>query len=303
MLNVKKLFPFKTILFSIAAFAFVPNSIYGQSSKKINTIIIDPGHGGKDNGAHGEYEGTLGSKEKDINLAISLKLVAELRKQMPGVKIIPTRTTDVYHSVHEKAKFANEHNGDVFVCIHADAVKLKTGSRMVTRNGKRVKQYYKIPTKRKGTSTLILAAHKRGDKIEALEKGDMEFEIADNDSSVNIDYESPEWKARAFLYSQNYFKRSYHLASAVQEEIAKTGRNDLGVWQRKIGLWVLSATQMPAILIETGFVANYDDERYLNSEKGQQEIAEAITRALIKYKKMVESPNGLASGMEIKNPK
>lgn len=298
----------------ILLFAINTASI-AQTPKRIKTIIIDPGHGGSDHGAHGEYEGTLGSKEKDINLAISLKLVAELKKQMPDVNIVPTRTTDVYHSVKEKAQFANDHNGDLFVCIHADAVALKTGSRIkgyktktyyttkyvgkgkkkkkvVTKHTKEVpiKEYFKIPTTRKGTSTLILAAHKSSAKVQALEKGDIEFETADNDSTVDINYDSPEWKASALLYSQNYFKRSYQLASAVQDEVAKTGRNDLGVWQRQIGLWVLQATQMPAILIETGFLANYDDERYLNSEKGQQEIAEAITRALIKYRSMVEGP-------------
>jgi N-acetylmuramoyl-L-alanine amidase len=232
---------------------------------------------------------------------------------MPGVNIIPTRTTDVYNSVIEKAKFANENHGDLFVSIHADAVALKTGSRIVgyraetyhtTRyigKGKKrkkvvtkhtrevpIKEYYKIPTTRKGTSTLILAAHKADDKVKAMENSDMQFELDNDDSALNINFNSPEWKASALLYSQNYFKKSFQLASAVQEEIAKTGRNDLGVWQRQIGIRVLQSTQMPAILIETGFLANYDDERYLNSEKGQQEIAEAITKALIKYKERVE---------------
>ena len=287
-----------------------------QSGKKIRTIIVDPGHGGSDNGARGEYEGSLNSKEKNITLAISLKLVAELKKQLPDVNIIPTRTIDVFNSVREKAKFANDNHGDLFVCIHADAVNLKTGSRIIgyraetyhtvkyTGKGKKRKkivtshtrevpihQYFKIPTTRKGTSTLILASHKTSAKIKALEASDMQFETDDNDdSTLNINYDSPEWKANALLYTQNYFKRSYQLATNVQEEIAATGRNNLGVWQRQIGLWVLQATQMPAVLIETGFIANYDDERYLNSEKGQQEIAEAITRALVKYKNQVENP-------------
>lgn len=296
MPNLKNLsgFKFLTASFLLVIFSlFIHVSpTFAQSAKKIKTIIIDPGHGGTDPGAHGEYEGTLGSKEKDITLAISMKLVAELKKQMPDVNIIPTRTTDVFHDVKQKAKFANDHDGDLFVCIHADAVALKTGSRIIgykTKNKRKVpiKQYYKIPTTRKGTSTLILAAHKSDAKIKALEDGDI-FDIEKNDSTVSVNYDSPEWKASALLYSQNFFKRSYMLASAVQEEIVKTGRNDLGVWQRQVGLWVLQATKMPAILIETGFLANYDDERYLNSEKGQQEIAEAITRALVRYKATVE---------------
>jgi N-acetylmuramoyl-L-alanine amidase len=285
-----------------------------QPAKKIKTIIIDPGHGGSDDGAHGEYEGTLGSKEKNVTLAISMKLVDELKKQMPEVNIIPTRTTDVFNSVKEKAKFANDNHGDLFVCIHADAVTLKTGSRIIgyraetyhttkyVGKGKKkkkvvtshthevaIREYFKIPTTRKGTSTLILVARQSADKIKAMENSDMQFETANNDSTLDINYDSPEWKASALLYAQKYFKKSYQLASAVQEEIAKMGRNDLGVWQRQKGLWVLHATQMPAILIETGFISNYEDERYLNSDKGQQEIAEAITRALIKYKNQVET--------------
>jgi N-acetylmuramoyl-L-alanine amidase len=286
-----------------------------QSVKKIKTIIIDAGHGGTDNGAHGEYEGTLGSKEKNITLAIALKLVDELKQDLPGVNIIPTRTTDIYQNPREKAQIANSNHGDLFVCIHADAVNLKTGSRIIghrmeTYNtvryvgkGKKkkkivtphkhevaIRQYYKIPTERKGTSTLIMVARQSADKTKAMEGADLQFETSDNDSTLDINYESPEWKASALLYSQAYFKKSYQLASDVQDEISKMGRNDLGVWQREKGIWVLHATQMPAILIETGFIANYDDERYLNSDKGQQEIAEAIASAIMKYKKQVETP-------------
>lgn len=311
-------FFFKLACLTLFSFLLINGGAYAQGPRKIKTIIIDPGHGGEDHGAHGEYEGTLGSKEKNITLAISMKLVAELKKQMPGINVIPTRTTDVFMSVKEKADFANQNHGDVFVCIHADAVELKTGSRItgyraetyhttkyvgkgkhrkkvVTNHTREVpiRQYYKIPTSRKGTSTLILVARQTADKVKALEGSDLQFDIADNDSTVNINYDSPEWKASALLYSQNYFKKSYQLATSIQDEIAKTGRNDLGVWQRQKGLWVLHATQMPAVLIETGFIANYDDERYLNSENGQQEIAEAITRALIKYRNLVENPKGV----------
>jgi len=161
-----------------------------------------------------------------------------------------------------------------------------------------IKEYYKIPTERKGTSTWIFAAHKTEDKIKAMENSDLLFST-DNDSTLNINDDSPEWKAKALLYTQNYFKRSYKLASDIQEDIDNMGRADLGVHQRQKGIWVLQATQMPAVLVETGFISNYDDERYLNSEKGQQEIAESITRALIKYKSQVESSQSNASAAAI----
>lgn len=322
MLHLKHYFfyPCRKIALLLFSTFLITTFAFSQSPKKINTIIIDPGHGGSDRGAIGEYEGALGLKEKDVTLAISMKLVDILKKQLPEVKIIPSRTTDIFMNVREKAAFANENHGDLFVCIHADAVDLKTGSRIIgyraekyttskyTGKGKKrkkivtahtrevpIKEYFKIPTTRKGTSTLILVARQQAaDKVKALEKSsDMLFDIAGNDSTLDINYESPEWKASAMLYSQLFFKKSYQLASTVQEEIAKTGRNDLGVWQRQKGLWVLHATNMPAILIETGFLANPDDERYLASNKGQDEIAQAIADAIIKYRTQVEAPKNL----------
>jgi N-acetylmuramoyl-L-alanine amidase len=287
--------------------------ISGQATKKIRTIIVDAGHGGSEIGAHAQNEGSMGTYEKNVTLAISLKLVAELKKQLPGVQVIPTRTTDIYQHPSVKAKIANDNHGDLFICIHADALALKTGSRITgyktetytttkyVGKGKKkkkivtphtrevaIKQYYKIPTTRRGTSTLIFAASKTGDKIKAMQNSDIM--MPDDDSTLNINYDSPEWKANALLYTQNYFKKSYKLGSLIQEEIGAIGREDLGVWQREKGIWVLQATQMPAVLIETGFITTPEDERYLNSEEGQHKIAEAITKAIKKYKEQVENP-------------
>lgn len=313
MFELKKSFPFFLLLSSLMLLYVAGDA---QSVKKIKTIIVDAGHGGSDPGAKSEYEGSLNTQEKNVTLAISLKLIAELQKQLPDVNIIPTRTTDVYQTPKEKARIANENHGDLFVCIHADAVVLRTGSRIIGYRAERytttryvgkgkkrkkivtphtrevaIKQYFKIPTDRKGTSTLILASHKTSLKIEALQASDMQFDTESNDSTIDINYDSPEWKASALLYTQHYFKRSFQLATNVQDEIEQTGRNNLGVWQRQKGIWVLEATQMPAVLIETGFIDNFEDERYLNSEKGQQEVAEAIARAVIKYKNQTESPS------------
>lgn len=306
--------PRLSFFLSFSFLLFLCTAADAQSARKIKTIIVDAGHGGTDDGARSEYEGSLNSKEKNVTLAIALKLVAELKKELPDVNIIPTRTTDIYQPVHEKAKIANDNHGDLFVCIHADAVELRTASRIIGhhketyytvkysgkgKNRKKIRtphthvvptrEYYKLPTDRKGTSTWIFAAHKTEDKIKAMENADLLFATDENDSTLDINEDSPEWKAKALLYTQNYFKRSYKLASDIQEDIDSMGRPDLGVHQRQKGIWVLQATQMPAVLVETGFIDNYDDERYLISEKGQQEIAESITRALIKYKDQVET--------------
>ena len=293
---------------------FLCGSVFAQTTKKIKTIIVDAGHGGKDFGAHGGYEGGLNSLEKNITLEISKKLVEELRKQLPDVKIIPTRTTDIYQSPPEKANIANENKGDLFLCIHADAVNLQTGRRQVgshqeTRyritykgKGRRKKkistpysvtvptyEYYKIGSQRSGTSIWLFAARKTSEKLKALMNNE-ELQIESGADSVynNIDFDTPEGRIRAKIYADRYQKKSIKLATMVDEEVDKTDRSALGLNQRQVGIWVLQATNMPAILIETGFITNHDDERYLNSEKGQQELAECITRAVKRYKEDID---------------
>ena len=302
--------------FFAALHLLIFSSAFAQVPKKIKTIIVDAGHGGTDVGASGQYENSMRSKEKDVTLAISLKLVAELRKQFPEINIVPTRTTDIYHSVTEKAKIANDNKGDLFLCIHADSGPLKTGKRQVgtreetrykityTGKGKRKKkistpysvtvpvyEYFKIPLTRKGTSVWILAPHKAASKTSAIQKefDEVDFENVNADTSFKpLKTTSPEFKTLANIYAKRYFERSDRLATMVNDEIAETGREALGVFQRQVGIYVLQATNMPAILVETGFINTPEDERYINSPQGQQEIAEAITAAVKTYKDQVE---------------
>ncbi|MFC4261343.1 N-acetylmuramoyl-L-alanine amidase [Ferruginibacter yonginensis] len=300
-------------------------------AKKLRTIVVDAGHGGEDAGAVAVYENSLRSKEKDVTLAISKKVVAELKKQLPDVKVVPTRTTDVFDNVRVKANIANEAKGDLFLCIHADSGPLKTGrrqtgTRTVTRykitykgKGKRRKkistpyeavepvyEYFKMPLQANGTSVYIFAAPKTGDKLNAIMKnGDAEdviMETATEDSVYNsFNFNSPEGRQLAQIYAKLYQEKSDRIATYVNDEIAATGRKALGVKQRQVGIWVLSATKMPAILVETGYINNPEDERYLNSEEGQQELAEAITRAVIRYKNQLESTKSVGSGTGTNN--
>lgn len=297
--------------------SILPQLSFSQP-KKIKTIVVDAGHGGHDVGAVGNYEGSLRAKEKDITLAISLKLIEELKKQLPDVNIVPTRTSDIYQSPREKANIANQANGDLFLCIHADAVNLKTGSRQIgtkkvtrykiTYKGKGkhrkkistpytvtqpVYEYFKIPTTRKGTSVFLFAPHKTGDKVKAIanDEGDFDMEGHDDTTETKIDFNTPEGRAIALVYAKRFQEKSDLIGTLVNDEVEKSGRNALGVKQRQVGIWVLQATNMPAILIETGFISNPEDERYLVSEKGQQELAEVITKAVIRYKTLIENAN------------
>ena len=302
----------------VSFFLLILSSLFtfGQSAKKLKTIIVDAGHGGSDVGATGQYEGSLRSKEKDITLAISKKLVATLQKEFPDLNIIPTRTTDVFQNVNEKAKIANQNKGDLFICIHADSGPLKTarrqtGTRQVTHyktkyvgKGKKKKkvttakkveepvyQYYKLPLQRSGTSVWIFASHKTSDKLKAIIDNEEDFHIdADEADSTekDVDFNSPEMKPIVAIYAKRFQEKSIRIGMMVEEEVAKTGRQTFGLNQRQVGIRVLQSTNMPAILIETGFINNVEDERYLNSEKGQQELAEGITAAVKRYRAALE---------------
>ena len=307
-----------TWLFLLGSFT---NKIAAQA-KKLRTIVVDAGHGGTDGGASGQYENSLRSKEKDVTLAISKKLVEELKRQLPDVKVVPTRTSDVFDDPRVKANIAYDAKGDLFICIHADSGPLKTGRRQTgtrtvtkykityTKKGKKrikhstayeveepIYEYFKMPLTINGTSVYIFAAAKTSDKLKAIMKGqeDVYFETGAADSSYNnFNFNSPEGRQLAQVYAKLYQEKSDRIATLVNDEIDATGRRALGVNQRQKGIWVLSATKMPAILIETGYINNPEDERYLNSDKGQQELAEAITKAVIRYKAQVEGTKPIA---------
>lgn len=262
---------------------------------KIKTIIVDAGHGGSDQGAKGTY-----STEAQITLQLALRLDTILRNEMPDTRIVMTRTTDIYHHVREKANIANKENGDLFVCIHVNAAPPKktiTGYKSVAyykgKGSKRKKYYKKVPIYKTspnpvhGTSTYVWAADRSDEKTQGI------IEDERYESSAEVmdvpDVNSPEAIIKARLWSQKFFKNSVRLASMIEEEFTAVGRKSMGVLQRNhMGIWVLQATNMPAVLIETGFITNQEEEDYLNSEQGQQEITRSIANAVLKYKQMID---------------
>jgi N-acetylmuramoyl-L-alanine amidase len=270
-----------------------------QSRHGINTIIVDAGHGGRDPGANGAY-----SNEKTLTLEIAMKLGRTLHATFPNVRIVMTRTTDVFQPVGEKAQIANDNKGDLFLCIHCN-LRVKIETRFIgyrkeayyTGKGKaRKKHYRKVrayhryevddPDPR-GTETYIFTARKEGDKEKAILENNREGEAEDSTEDTVDETNDPQARIRAMLYSKYYFLKSYQLASMVQDEFEPLGRND-GVKQRYTGIRVLESTNMPSILVETGYLSNPDDEKYLNSDDGQQQIADAITKAVVRYKASIE---------------
>lgn len=288
--------------FSVALFSFSDKNKPGETNQKvIKTIVIDAGHGGSDGGARGAY-----SSEKDICLDIALKLEKVLAEELPGVKLLQTRTTDTYPALHARANYANNNKGDLFLCIHVNAAppkrhsELKGYKNVVSYTGKgkkrkkitrKVPQYrtWTTPNPAKGTETYIWGAHKNEDKEIAMrENAPMLAEENFESNYGPIDPNSPEFIALSLLKTKQFFKRSATLASFVQDEFARIGRVDRDVRQRSVGIWVLQATAMPSILVETGYITNREEEDYLNSREGQQELAECISRAVKSYVAWVE---------------
>ena len=309
----KKVFASTGILFICTTlFSFIQKK-YSNLPKTIKTIILDAGHGGHDSGA----EGWNGSYEKDICLAVALKAEKEIKKILPDVKILQTRTDDNFVDLRRRADFANENKGDLFVAIHCNSVDGyvmerevvdSTDKTIIKKNefgGKdtiteRVAVYKNVkhPKDAQGMETYVWNMKNNFIKKNALKKSIDEIENAQIllDSNYKekygggADINSAEFTAKASLRTKKYFLRSQKLAEIVQEQGMAAGRNNRKVKQRGVGIWVLQATNMPSILIETGYISHPDEEAYLLSAEGQLTMATIIAKSIQKYKEELEAP-------------
>ena len=297
---LKKFFLFVSLLpLSAVLTSFEPAP--KKKQQVLKTIIIDAGHGMMASGGHNGAKGTY-SYEDEICLAVAKKLVAQVKQELPDVKIIETRPTENIVDLRERANIANRNRGDLFISIHVNAMppiqrKEISGYRTevyYTGKGRKKKKhtrkvpvwhYYEVPnTREKGTQTYIWGAHKAEDKeIAVRENAPMLAEENYKEKYGEIDPNSPEFIALSLVKTKQFGTRSAALSQMVEEQFAKVGRISGGPKQRQVGIWVLQATAMPSILVETGFITNPQEEAYLNSENGQQEIANCITKALHNY--------------------
>jgi N-acetylmuramoyl-L-alanine amidase len=267
----------------------------------LRTIVIDPGHGGFDPGTHG-----LIAKEKDIALGISLKLGKALQQAFPGIRIVYTRTRDIMpgdkptlqEGIRYRAEVANRSNGDLFICIHCNSNGRMAGNYPVKRllryrtvgrgrNKKTVPLYATTWVKNMthGTTTYIWKADRNLKKGAAVDAELRNGENMGDSTGTAYDMSTPEAMMRAQLYEKKYFASSALFGTLVEQEFARAGRRSYGVQQRPVGIGVLEATGMPSVLIETGFLTNREEERYLASNKGQGEVARNIVNALRLYQK------------------
>lgn len=302
------------ILFLLTSFYRSSGSNPNPRSPKVRVLVIDPGHGGPYLGCRG-----LISTEKDVTLDISMKLGEAVKKKFSGIKVVFTRTTDacvnnatnLKDDLHGRAQIANQAKGDLFISIHCNHTLQPAGGYYekrvighkkklvyVGRGKKKRKKWinapiyesYWVKNTRVGTETYIWKAGKQGNKNDAINETEENGEDV-TDSTANaeaFDLSSPEARMRATLYEKKYFDNSALFATLVEQSFTAAGRQSYGVKQRDVGIQVLQATGMPSVLIEVGFLSNKEEEEYLNSDKGQDEVVENIVDALQRYKDQLE---------------
>lgn len=305
-----------------------------MAQNDIKTIVIDPGHGGSDGGATGKY-----TREALVALQISLKLRDQLAKEMPELKILLTRDKDVLPgglsdknaALRWRANFANENNADIFISIHLNASpgnqryeNVKTGTRDQTyytytgkgKSRKKIKktrtvavyEKHRLPPSVFGTQTYILASDYYKGKVAAASKASAimdGYEHGDEEAEELPEMDPVEARIRSQQYAKYFFQKSLTLATYCEEEFAKNGRKSMGVWQRDwagaAGIHVLTATQMPSILIESGFVDHWEEEEYLKSDEGSEAMAKSIVLAIRRYREGLMNPERLTTQRTVTN--
>ena len=256
----------------------LPLYSYAQKGEKIQTIVIDAGHGGKDTGALGAV-----TNEKDINLSVALKFGKYIQENLPDVKVIYTRSTDKFVELSERADIANRNNADVFISIHCNSTE---GTTTV-----------------QGAETYVMGESKNEKNLEVAKKENAAILLEDNtDAYDNFDPNSTEAYIIFSLTQSLYQNQSLKLADKVQRQFSgRAKRNDRGVQQA--GFLVLWKTSMPSILVELGFINNANEEQFLDSERGQNLMALALYRAFEEYKREFEAENHATAQTSVKEKK
>jgi len=240
--------------FPVFIYLILSGPVCAQRTVTIRTVVIDAGHGGHDPGALGKQ-----SMEKNINLAIALKLGQMIRTSLKDVKVLYTRDKDYFVELYRRAAIANESRADLFISIHCNANKNHV---------------------LKGAETYVMGLHKSQANlnIAKLENAAILLE-SDYQSTYNgFDPNSDESYIIFSLNQNSNLDKSSGFAASIQEEMeGRVGMNNRGV--RQAGFLVLYKTTMPSVLVETGYLSNPDEEKFLNSARGQEYIAAAIFRA------------------------
>lgn len=267
----------KTILI---AFILSISFLAGSFSPKfkpvftIKTIAIDAGHGGKDPGCHGSKY-----KEKDITLAVALKLGQYIEENMKDVKVVYTRKTDIFPSLQARADIANKAKADLFISIHCNSA--------CYRDKKLKKDICNNDAH--GTETYVMGIKNEKGKLDVAQRENSAILLEDDyvKKYDGFDPNSDESYIIMSMFNDSYLDQSINFASKVQKQYTeKVGRKDKGV--KRASLLVLWRSYMPSVLTEIGFLTNAEEEQFLGSKKGQDYIASGLFRAFREYKDELE---------------
>lgn len=236
---------------------------------KVRTIVIDAGHGGKDPGTHGKY-----STEKSVALSIARKLRVALEDRIPNLHVIMTRSDDTFIPLNERSNIANEHHANLFISIHCNS----------SPEGTAYSSH-----KQKGVMVLVYGFHRKGEQLEALrENSSISLEKNYRATYQSYDENDPENLIILNAYMQKYRKQSILFGDMLMDQFKDVDhRVSIGVKEQ--GVLVLAHSAMPAVLIETGFINNPEEEDYLNSANGQAEIVNAVVASIKNYKEVEDS--------------
>ncbi len=229
----------------------------------VKTIVIDAGHGGKDPGCSG-----VKYKEKDVALSVALKLGQLIEQNCKDVKVVYTRTTDVFVELQERAAIANRINADLFLCIHCNANPNKDAH---------------------GSETYVMGLHKTRGNLDVAKRENASILLEDNykKNYEGFDPNSDEANIIFSMYQNKHLEQALNLSTKIQSEYKdKARRIDKGV--KQAGFLVLWKTAMTSLLTETGFLTNPEEELFLGSDKGQEYLAVSIFKAFREYKDDLE---------------
>ncbi len=263
MKSVTKSSTYQRLALVLIALLAIPQSGFqpaARMSDEVRTVVIDAGHGGTD-------PGNLGTRrykkaEKDVALAVALKVEQYIKERFPDIKVVMTRRTDVYPTLHERTVIANRAQGDVFISIHCDAAENRSAY---------------------GSSTYVMGKDHDDENRVAMRENSVILQEDNQDVYEGFDPSKPESYIMLTMFQYAFIQQSVELAQNVQNAFRDdVGRKDRGVRQQP--LYVTSRTAMPSILIELGFLTNSTEEDFLMTEEGQDQMARAISRSFAQYK-------------------
>jgi N-acetylmuramoyl-L-alanine amidase len=270
MLNIRDNKPLqkmhKRILYiSLVALVFTLGSAYRISDNEETTekkfiVVLDAGHGGSDPGTLGT--GRYKTAEKDIALAVTLKVGKLIEANYPNVKVVYTRTGDTFPTLKRRVEIANSNNADLFISVHCNA---------------------NPNTEASGSESFVMGLHKSEESLRNAMRENASIYLESNGGRDydGFDPNNPDTYIALSLRENIYQDKSILMAKNVQDEFVKLGRKNRGVKQAPY--YVITFTNMPSILIELGFLSNHKEEDYLQSKEAQEELSSAVYRAFIDY--------------------